>query len=104
MVEGWQKFEVDFNSDLMDGYFYFQFVNNENEKMFIDDFRIHPKDSYMNSYVYDPFSLRLMAELDERNYATIYEYNDEGILVRTKIETERGVQTVSESRSELAPN
>ncbi|MGK4569023.1 hypothetical protein [Flavobacterium sp. 3HN19-14] len=40
-----------------------------------------------------------MAELDENNYATFYEYDKEGGLVRVKKETERGVQTIKESRS-----
>ena len=38
----------------------------------------------MKSYVYDPINLRLMAELDENNYATFYEYDAEGGLIRMK--------------------
>ena len=53
----------------------------------------------MKSYVYDPVTLRLVAELDERNYASIYEYDEEGKLVRIKKETERGVMTISENRN-----
>jgi hypothetical protein len=42
-----------------------------------------------------------MAQLDENNYATFYEYDDDGTLVRVKKETERGIKTISETRSAL---
>ena len=48
--------------------------------------------------MYDPISLKLTAVLDENNYATFYEYDQEGTLIRTKKETERGVVTISENR------
>jgi hypothetical protein len=66
-----------------------------------DDIRIHPFDATMKTYVFDPVTLRQMAILDERNYASIYEYNYEGQLTRLKKETERGIGTVQEHRSEL---
>jgi hypothetical protein len=65
----------------------------------IDDVRIHPFDSHLKSYAYDEKTLRLMAELDENNFATFYEYDDEGGLVRLKKETERGIMTIKENRS-----
>lgn len=40
-----------------------------------------------------------MAEIDENGFATFYEYDDEGLLVRVKKETERGTMTLKESRS-----
>jgi hypothetical protein len=40
-----------------------------------------------------------MAELDENNFATFYEYDDEGILIRVKKETEKGTMTIRESRT-----
>ena len=39
-----------------------------------------------------------MAELDERNYAKIYEYDEQGKLTRVKKETEMGVMTIQENR------
>ena len=42
-----------------------------------------------------------MAELDENNYATFYEYDDDGTLIRVKKETERGIKTIKETRSAL---
>ncbi|MEL6393016.1 MAG: hypothetical protein AAFR97_09720, partial [Bacteroidota bacterium] len=68
---------------------------------YIDDVRIQPFESIMTTYVYDPGTLRLMAELDENNYATFYEYDDEGQLIRVKRETDRGIMTVSEQHNNL---
>jgi hypothetical protein len=66
-----------------------------------DDLRIHPFNATVKSYVFDPVTLRLMAILDERNFASLYEYNSEGQLIRLKKETERGIATIQESRSDL---
>lgn len=63
-----------------------------------DDIRVHPIDAGFTSYVYDPISLKLVAVLDDNNYATFYEYDQEGTLIRTKKETVRGVVTITESR------
>ena len=53
----------------------------------------------MKTYVYDPVNLRLVAELDENNYARFYEYDPEGTLIRTKAETRKGIKTINETRS-----
>ncbi|WP_157547151.1 hypothetical protein [Kordia zhangzhouensis] len=71
---------------------------NESDCYF-DDVRIFPFNSSMKSFVYDKDTQRLMAELDENNYATYYEYDKEGGLVRVKKETEKGVYTIQETRS-----
>lgn len=68
---------------------------------YFDDIRFFPLDGSMMSYVYDPVNLRLMAELDERNYATFYEYDEEGKLIRIKKETEKGVMTIQENRDNI---
>jgi hypothetical protein len=68
---------------------------------FFDDIRFFPFDGSMMSYVYDPETLRLVAELDERNYAKFYEYDEEGKLIRVKKETERGVMTIQENRNNI---
>jgi hypothetical protein len=64
-----------------------------------DDLRIHPFASHMKTYAYDEKTLQVMAELDENNFATFYEYDKEGNLVRVKKETERGIMTIKENRS-----
>jgi len=45
-----------------------------------------------------------MADLDENNYASFYEYDDDGTLIRVKKETEKGVITIKETRSALTKN
>lgn len=67
-----------------------------------DDIRIYPQRGSMKTYVFDPVNLRLDAELDERNYATIYEYDEEGHLTRVKKETERGIMTIQENKTATA--
>lgn len=68
---------------------------------YFDDMRIYPKDGVVTTYVYHPDNLRLMAKLDENNYAALYEYDAEGNLVRSKKETERGVMTLQENRTHI---
>ena len=63
-----------------------------------DDIRIYPENGTVKSYVYDPVTLKLTAELDERNYATFYEYDEEGKLIRVKKETEKGIMTIKENK------
>ena len=71
---------------------------------YFDDIRIHPFNANMKTYVYDPINLRLKAELDANNYASFYEYDEEGTLIRTKVETREGIKTVTESRSAKQKN
>lgn len=101
IIDGWQRIEKVF--DVPQGT-YFIHINlyggsgNDYDAVF-DDIRIHPFNSNMKSFVYDPVSLKLVAELDANNYATMYEYDKEGNLIRVKKETERGIETLRESRS-----
>jgi hypothetical protein len=98
-VEGWQKFEYVYEFDVpATGTIKVELENARSQAVFYDDLRIHPFHSNMKSYVYDVRTLRLMAELDENNFATFYEYDEDGGLVRTKKETERGVVTLQENR------
>ena len=69
--------------------------------LYVDDVRLFPNDGNMASFVYDNRTMRLVAQLDENNFATLYEYDDEGTPIRVKKETEKGVLTVKESRQSL---
>lgn len=69
---------------------------------YFDDIRFYPYDGSLKSFVYDEDTQRLMAELDENNYATFYEYDLEGGLIRVKKETEKGIYTIQETRSSTA--
>lgn len=97
IIEGWQRISEEFTipagADNME-----IVLGSDNDPSLFDDVRIYPVDGNMRSYVYDPVSLRLIATLDENNYASFYEYDNEGKLVRTKKETERGIITISENR------
>lgn len=64
-----------------------------------DDIRISPYEGGMKTYVYNPATLWLMAELDNLNYATFYNYDEEGQLVQVKKETDKGVVTIKQTRS-----
>ena len=106
-VEGWKLMECTFNaadhtSSDMDP------VNVElsstGSNVLIDDLRIFPQQGQAATYVYDDRTLKLMAELDANNFATLYEYDDEGTLIRQKKETERGIITIKENRSALRKN
>lgn len=92
VVEGWKRLEFKFKAaDEFN-------ISLTGSGILIDDIRIFPNDGQMNSYVYDETNMRLMAQLDENNFATLYEYDDEGTLIRLKKETERGVMTLKENR------
>jgi hypothetical protein len=71
---------------------------NSEAASYFDDVRIHPFNGSMKSYVYNAQTLQLEAELDDNNFATFYEYDQEGKLTRIKKETERGIKTIQESR------
>jgi len=71
-------------------------------KAYFDDVRVHPYRANLKSFVYDDDTKRLMAELDNNNYATYFEYGLNGELVRVKKETEKGVYTIKETRSSNA--
>ena len=62
---------------------------------------MQPVKASVKSYVYNPLTMRLMSSLDENNYATFFEYNIKGELIRTKRETERGIMTIKEHNTYL---
>jgi len=98
VVEGWRKVEVIFSMPANAQVFSLT-LDPKGGEAYFDDVRIHPYNSLLKSYVYNPSNMFLMAELDENNYATFYEYDDEGTLIRVKKETERGIMTLKENRS-----
>ena len=101
VIEGWQQIIGEFkvHPAVDDFRIRLQNLNTGNVIAYFDDIRVLPSDASMKSYVYDQENNRLMAELDDNNYATFYEYDHEGGLVRIKKETERGVFTIQETRS-----
>lgn len=68
---------------------------------FLDDLKMQPSSSSMETYVYDRKSFRLLAKLDDRNFSERYVYDEENNLIKINQETERGVITLKESRSNV---
>lgn len=97
IIDGWQRIEEEFIIPAMAAYVGIELIAEDGD-VYFDDIRVFPFDASMKSYVYDPVNMRLVAELDERNYATFYEYDEEGKLTRIKKETERGIMTIQETR------
>ncbi len=97
LVDGWQKIEGTV-----------EIPENTNEVTiklatdfglsYFDDFRIHPFDAQMQAFVYNPYNLRHIATLDHNNFATFFQYNEEGEFMGSKKETSNGIITVRESR------
>jgi len=98
IIDGWQRIEGTFVMPQNSTSIGIQ-LKSLSGNCYFDDVRVFPFDASMKSYVYDPVTLRLVAELDERNYATRYEYDEEGKPIRVKKETERGIMTIKESRN-----
>lgn len=100
-IEGWQRYEANVSVPGDADSMYVRLKTLADQAIYVDDIRIQPFNSSMKSYVYNPVNLRLMAQLDENNYASFYEYDDDGTLIRVKKEAERGIMTVQETRSAL---
>jgi len=101
IIEGWQRYESVFEIPSSATAMTVTLRSLSASKVHFDDLRIHPYNSNMKSFVFHPINLRLMAELDENNYSTFYEYDDDGTLIRVKKETQRGIKTIKETRSAL---
>lgn len=99
IIDGWQRIEEEFQVPTGATELRIDLENGGGNEVFFDDIRVFPTNGSMKTFVYDPLTLRLMAELDESNYATFYEYDEEGALIRVKKETERGIMTIQESRN-----
>lgn len=99
IIDGWQRIAGEFTVPATQvTNIQVDLVNGGTVAAYFDDIRIHPFNASMKSYVNDPSTFWLLAELDDNNYATFYEYDKEGKLIRIKKETERGIMTIQESR------
>lgn len=101
IIDGWQKIEGVVNVPINSSRIQIVLNPSSQKTHYYDDIRFFPLDGSMISYVYDQRTLRLVAELDDRNYATLYEYDNEGKLIRVKKETEKGIMTIKESRQSM---
>lgn len=99
IIDGWQRIIGTFNIPEGAIFLNIELLNLNTTNVYFDDVRVHPYNSNMKSFAYDSDNYRLMSELDENNFATFYEYDQEGGLIRVKKETEKGVFTIQETRS-----
>lgn len=98
VIEGWQRVYGEFDVPLSAADIRIRLKAAPGFNSWFDDIRIHPFDARFKSFVYDDVNLRFTYELDENNFFTRYEYDQQGMLERIKKETERGVMTIQESR------
>ncbi|HYG52757.1 MAG TPA: hypothetical protein VD905_17760, partial [Flavobacteriales bacterium] len=105
-IENWKKMEIGF--EITDDthqyrieYYIMNSTNTTQQSGYLDDIRVQPFESAMVSMVYDPLTLWKIAELDNQNFATFYNYDEEGNVVQVKKETVNGVVTIGTSRSSL---
>jgi len=74
-------------------------VYSNNESFFwVDDVKIQPLESKTTAYVYDTWTSRLLAIIDDNHFSTLYQYNGEGKLIRKIKETIHGTQQVEEAQ------
>lgn len=99
IIEGWQRIEGSFTFQEEMGRISIRFQTGEYTEAYFDDLRLFPSLGNMQSYVYDPANYRLLATLDNNNYATLYSYDSEGNLYLVKKETIEGIKTIQESLS-----
>ena len=102
-IDGWRKLDVEFTSPASGNVIIelrsARLTGTNGTYAFFDDIRLQPFNSSIKTFVYDASRLWLIAELDNKNYATFYNYDEEGILTQIKKETERGIMTVQSTRS-----
>lgn len=99
IIDGWRQINGEFDISGNESTIRITLSPSSVGRTYFDDIRVFPFNASVKTHVFDPYSLRLMAELDENNFASFYEYNEEGSLVRTKKETERGIFTIQEVRN-----
>ncbi len=97
-IEGWRRVELLFTTN---GTPITISIGSNSVISYIDDVRLQPFQSSQKTYVYNPSTLWLVAELDERNFATLYNYDEEGSLIQVKKETVNGIITVKTSRQNI---
>ncbi|MEO0776995.1 MAG: hypothetical protein AAF146_10545 [Bacteroidota bacterium] len=108
IIDGWQRIYADFTVPADAEFMELRLSNNilttNDHWAYYDDIRIHPFDGNMVSYVYDRETLKLMATLDENNYATFTIRNQAGAAVKYNVETEKGIVTLREGMRHIKPN
>jgi hypothetical protein len=67
--------------------------------LYVDDIKVQPVDAAAICYVYDGRTYRPLASFDNDHFGAYSQYNAEGRVVRTIVETARGVRTIAEAHA-----
>lgn len=86
-VNGWCLFETELSLDEVSGDLWIGCTTSEDASLSVDDFRLHPADATMTSYVYDQQTDELRYVLDNNNFFTEYRYDVMGRLQSSYRET-----------------
>jgi hypothetical protein len=103
VIDGWQRVYMTFDVPANGVSVTVKLTNDAGTLSddYFDDIRIQPFDANMMTYVYDPLTYRLVAQLDANNFATYYIYDEQGGLEKMKVETAAGIKTVKEGRMNM---
>jgi hypothetical protein len=105
VIDSWQRIEgvftVPFNAQQVAINFLSGNGAQFGNPLYFDDVRILPEDASLESYVYDQTTLRLIATLDQNNFATFFGYAPNGKVEVIRRETMRGVLAEKEGRIHL---
>lgn len=99
IIEGWQRIQGKFTFKEGSEFIQLCFQKGGHAEVMFDDMRFFSNLGNMQTYVYDRATYRLLAALDNNNFATLYSYDSEGNLFLIKKETIEGVKTIQESMS-----
>lgn len=97
VIEGWQRLEGVIHVTDGSKVPYLEFSNTTT--FYLDDIRIFPENGSIQTYVYDPSNYKLRSTLDQNNYSTLYQYDDEGNLFSIKKETVNGIKTIQSTQN-----
>ncbi|MGB0523980.1 MAG: hypothetical protein ACPGJS_13515 [Flammeovirgaceae bacterium] len=101
-VNGWYQLNLDFQMTA-GGDYTISCENVGGSVIYLDDFRVHPMDAQMISYVYDDQTDELIYILDSHNMFTKYEYDEMGKLKAIYKETFKyGIQKLSEHEYQMS--
>lgn len=93
-INGWSLYEVEISDgDFKDQELYSLDIIGS---CVIDDIMFKPINSHVSAYSYNIYKNRLDAVLDDDDFATYYQYDGDGNLLRNLKETPMGLRTINE--------
>lgn len=101
VIDGWQRIEGEFlmpaGADRID-LAYLSGSDSAGTAHYFDDVRVLPRDAGLQTFVYDLRTRRMLARLDDNNFAIFFGYAPDGTTELVRRETVRGILTERESR------